>query len=108
MDKYIFQAYADLEKEKRDIELQQKQMKEQILTQLRLINADTAKTEWGAFNIVKRKKWSYSDVVKELKTAVDNRIAEEQAKGLATYTEEDSVAFYPVKEINQETNEQNT
>ena len=101
MDKYIFQAYADLEKEKRVIELQQKQMKDEIIAGLHELGADTAKTEWGAFNIVKRKKWAYTEAVDALKEVMNDRIAEEQAKGLATFTEEEGITFYPVKKIDE-------
>jgi hypothetical protein len=51
----------------------------------------------GYFTIVPRKTWTFSQAVTDLEVALEELKAKEMAEGLASYTEETSVRFNPIK-----------
>ncbi|MCK9370228.1 hypothetical protein M0R04_10010 [Candidatus Dojkabacteria bacterium] len=47
----------------------------------------------GVFTLSKRKTWTYSPVVKAMDESLKKQKSEEQASGMAEYTEKDTLIF---------------
>lgn len=102
MTKELFKQYAELELQKRKIEEEQIILKQRLLDEMHNEKADEVKTEKGSFIIMKRKIWQYTIRVEELIETLKRTKAEEEAKGTATFETKETMAFYPIKKINNE------
>lgn len=97
MNKETMELYAQLEAQKREIKEQQSKIKEDALVFLKESGADKIESDFGAFKVVARKSWTYSDTVKELESKVKSTKKAEEESGAATAEVEESLTFYPVK-----------
>ena len=99
MNKQILLRYADLERQRREIEIQQASLKESIIVDLSAAEIEKAVVkEIGTFTLVKRKTWKYSKEIAHLQEELAEAQQEEQRLGTATFEEKTTVAFYPNKE----------
>ena len=99
MNKSILLQYADLERQRRDIEAQQSALKETIIADLQAAELEKAVVqEAGVFTLVKRKLWKYSREVFHLQEVLEELQDDERHDGRATFEEKVTVAFYPNKE----------
>lgn len=97
MNKETMELYAQLESQKREIEERQAKIKEEALSFLKESGADKIESDFGAFKIVARKTWSYSDTVKELEIELKTEKKNEEEKGIAKAEVKESLTFYPAK-----------
>ena len=99
MNKDILLQYADLERQRRDIEAQQSELRPAILEDLVAAGVEKADVkDAGVFTLVKRKTWTYSKEVLHLQEELAEAQQDEQRVGAATFEEKMTVAFYPKKE----------
>ena len=99
MNKKILLQYADLERQRRDIEAQQASLKETIISDLQAAEIEKAVVqEVGVFTLVKRKFWKYSKEVLSLTEELKELQNDEQRDGRAEFEEKVGVYFYPNRE----------
>ena len=99
MNKENLQQYAHLERQRREIEILQAEMRECILEELVAEGKEKAVLRGeGAFTLFRRKTWKYSVGVDIARDQLEERRHDEQKDGTATYEEKVTLAFYPNKE----------
>gem|GEM_PF-6545019 len=77
IDTEIFAEYAELERDKKAIEMQQKNLKEQMDTQLKAKNIDHFKLDGvGMFYYTKRQTWEYDETIKAKEAAIQTQMQE--------------------------------
>lgn len=71
----IFQKYADLEREKKEIEAKQKFLKKEIDEEMQSKKVDNFKIDWvWTFFYTARKKWDYSEEIKNKESEVQEEM----------------------------------
>ena len=99
MNKQNLLQYADLERQRREIESQQGELRKAIIEDLQSAGVEKADVkDTGVFTLVKRKTWKYSKEVLHLQEELAEAQQDEQRVGAATFEEKMTVAFYPKKE----------
>lgn len=93
MDKDTFQQYAKIKKQIKELTQQAKELEPELTESMLEAGADKVKTEFGSFTIVVRKKYEYSDKVKELESSVKELKKVEEQSGIAEATESKSLMF---------------
>ncbi|MFA6476642.1 MAG: hypothetical protein WCV68_04570 [Candidatus Paceibacterota bacterium] len=98
MTKENFVRYAELKTQVAAAEAEMDLLKAKLLDDLASVEDKPVELESvGVFSITKRKNWKYTEIYDGLKVQLKEREKEEQAKGLATFTEDRNVMFRPVK-----------
>lgn len=71
----IFEEYANLEKEKKEIDEKQKKLKVKIDEEMKSKKVDNFKLDWiGTFFYTARKKWDYSEEIKNKESEVQEEM----------------------------------
>ena len=97
MNKKIFEQYAQLEQQRRAIEVVQKDLKAKMLDEMDSLNVDAVNIDLGSFNVVKRKEWTYSNKVIAQEEMLKIMKADEEADGSAEFEETKGIRFNPKK-----------
>ncbi len=89
MNQEVFSRYAQIKKQIAELEDQLDELKPEITVELKILPDSVAKLPFGVFNLQRRAKWTYSDVVGQLDQQLKARQKEEQEDGIASaeYTE---------------------
>lgn len=92
-----YQRYAELEAQIKLLEEEKNTIKSKIMGSMIENSQEKLETEFGKFTITKLKKWEYP--VSVVNKEVDYKTAKSNAEldGTATYTENASIRFTPVK-----------
>lgn len=98
MNKSNLKSYAQLKSEAKRIDFALKELAPLILKEMAEADLDKVPTSLGNFSVKKMKKWTYSEKVEEIKLALDERKADEEATGTATFTEMPILEFRENKE----------
>lgn len=77
------EKYEALELHIRDLKAQQDALKDAVLSEV-VEDGGSIKTDDGAFSLIKRKAWTYSDAVKEKREILKSLEKLEQLDGTAT------------------------
>jgi hypothetical protein len=93
----IFEQYALLKAKMTELENQEDALRVKILEQMVEKGEEKVETAMGSFKKATLKKWSYTDKVAELEEDFKARKALEQSTGDATFVEQPSLRFTPVK-----------
>jgi len=94
----LLTQYAEINAQKKAIEQQLAELRDQISEQL---PEDGARIDAGTFSWSKRKTWTYSPTVKALEGKLKDTKKKEEKSGKATFEETTSLRFTPKKEDNE-------
>jgi hypothetical protein len=92
----IFEQYALLKSKITELETKEEELRTKLLEELEGIK-EPVKTAMGSFKVVPLKRWTYTPKVAELEEDFKARKALEQSTGDATFVEQPSLRFTPVK-----------
>lgn len=93
----IYEEYALIESKLAELESQKEGLRTKILEKMIEDGQEKVETSIGSFKKATLKKWSYSDKVAELEEEFRAQKAKEQSTGEATFVEQPSLRFTPVK-----------
>ena len=93
MEKTIFEELANLELQKKQIELQIEETRSKVVEEMEKTKADKVETNYGKFFFTIRKIWKYSESVKNASDNLKNLQTKEQENGTATFEEKKSLTF---------------
>lgn len=93
----LYEEYALLKSKMTELENQEAELRTKILEQMVENGLEKMETAIGSFKKATLKKWTYTDKVAELEEEFKARKALEQSTGEATYEEQPSLRFTPVK-----------
>lgn len=93
----LYEKYAVLDAKMKAIKAEKDIINAEIVEDILSRGEDKAETAVGKFKIIPLKKWVYTDKVAELEEAYKARKAQEESTGDATYVEEPSLRFSPIK-----------
>ena len=97
MDINIYDKYAVINAEIKELTTQKDKIKELILSEMESNGEKKTVKAVGNFAISKLKTWTYTPRVAELNEEFNAQKATEQSNGEATFVEKDSLRFNPVK-----------
>ncbi len=89
MNQELFARYAQIKKQIVELEDQLEEIKPEVTAELKALPDSTVKLPFGVFNLQRRAKWTYSQVVGQIEQQLKTQQKEEQKDGTATaeYTE---------------------
>lgn len=93
----IFEEYALLKAKLAELENQEDALRVKILEQMVENGLEKMETAMGSFKKATLKKWTYTDKVAELEEEFKAQKAKEQSTGDATFVEQNSLRFTPIK-----------
>lgn len=93
----LYESYALLKAKMTELENQEAELRTKILEQMVEKREEKVETAMGSFKKATLKKWTYSPKVAELEEEFKAQKAKEQETGDATYVEQPSLRFTPVK-----------
>ena len=93
----IYYEYALLKTKMTELEAKEAELRTKILEEMVEKGEEKIETSIGSFKKATLKKWSYTDKVAELEEDFKARKALEQSTGDATFVEQPSLRFTPVK-----------
>ncbi len=93
----IFEEYALLKAKIAELENQEDALRVKILEQMVENGLEKMETAMGSFKKATLKKWTYTDKVTELNEEYKAEKAKEESNGDATFVEQPSLRFTPVK-----------
>jgi len=93
MNKELFKQYADVKNEIKRLSDIAKGIELQVREEMIKEDKTKAEAEFGTFSLVTRKKYTYTDKVKEAEKSVKEMKKEEEKSGLATVEESQSITF---------------
>ena len=93
----LYQEYALLEAELKEIESKKEQLRVHILKDMIKKGAEKIETDMGSFTVTKLKTWKYPVKVEAIKSEYEAEKARAQSNGDATYTEKESLRFTNIK-----------
>lgn len=96
MNKQLFEQYAKLKEVERSTEEQMNALKPLILEELKAVEDVPIDLNGSVFSIMKRKKWAYSATLIEQEQLLKDNKDNEQANGIATFTEDRVLLFKKV------------
>lgn len=97
----LLRRAAEIKLQIKSLTEEYKENEEAIIQAVEELNPDTLKVDvgdMGRFSISQTKEWEYSDKVIDLTAELKELKAEEEATGVATYTEKPSIRFTGRKE----------
>ena len=83
--KELFQQYAQMQIQKREIESRMEQIKPALIEEILKEEADKIELEEGSFIIMKRKVLEYTEAVQYIADQLKEKKREEEAKGIALF-----------------------
>jgi len=93
----LYEQYALLKSKMTELENKEAELRTQILEEMVAKGEEKIETSIGSFKKATLKKWSYTDKVAELEEDFKARKALEQSTGEATYIEQSSLRYTPIK-----------
>jgi hypothetical protein len=93
----LYEEYALVKAKMTELENQEDALRVKILEQMVEKGEEKVETAMGSFKKATLKKWTYTDKVAELEEDFKARKALEQSTGDATYIEQPSLRFTPIK-----------
>lgn len=93
MNTKLFKQYETTELKYKALEAERKELKEQIMQELKKAKLEKVESEYGKFTIASRPVYTYSDKVTELLEKVKIVKIKEEQKGIATNTPTEYVLF---------------
>lgn len=93
MNKEQLKEYADLKIQEKAITARMKELGPLVLADILEAGFDKVPTDYGNFNIKKRKTWKYTDEVDNLVDRLKILQESEQATGAATFVEVSQLEF---------------
>jgi phage shock protein A len=93
----VYEQYALLKSKMTELENKEAELRTQILEEMVKKGEEKVETAMGSFKKATLKKWTYTDKVAELEEDFRARKALEQSTGDATFVEQPSLRFTPVK-----------
>ena len=93
MNKELLIEYGNLKIEEKKIAARISELNGQVLENILQSGADKVETDIGAFSIITRKKWTYSDRYENKKEELNLMKTEEEADGTAEFEETSSLMF---------------
>jgi hypothetical protein len=93
----LYEEYALVKAKMTELENQEDALRTKILEQMVENREEKVETAMGSFKKATLKKWTYTEKVAELKEEFEARKALEQSTGDATYEEQPSLRFTPIK-----------
>lgn len=99
MNENLLKKYAEIKRSKKELEEEEKLLKEQIEGAMEYEGKDREETAYGTFTLAHRTYWTYTDKVKDLEEKVKIKKVEEEEKGIAQPKEK---AYLVFKEANNE------
>lgn len=97
MNQSLMAEYAQICADLKNLEEKKMNIGADILAHLQEQNVDTYSFDLGAFSIVTRKTYEYSEAVKALKETMETAKKHEEEAGIAEVKETRSLRFLPVK-----------
>lgn len=100
-NKELLERAAEIKIKIKALTEEYKENEEQIINAVLELNPDDRKVDvgdMGRFSVSMRKEWEYSDKVVDLTAELKELKAEEEATGIATYTESPSIKFTTKKD----------
>lgn len=98
MNESILERYSEIKRAKKELEEEEKALKQQIEEVMQEEGKDREDTSFGTFTMAHRTYWKYTDKVKDLEEKVKLKKVEEEEKGLATPNETVYLVFKEAKE----------
>jgi len=95
MNKKIFQKYAQIKNQIKELQLQAKEIEKSVLEEMKKAGAEIVKSDWGTFSIAKRRIWTYSPKVIDLSEKLRLLKKEEEEKGIASYKINENIVLRP-------------
>ena len=93
----LYEQYALLKSKMAELDIQEAGLRTQILEEMVDKGEEKVETAMGSFKKATLKKWTYTDKVAELEEEFKAQKAKEQSTGDATFVEQPSLRFTPVK-----------
>ena len=91
--KKIYQEYADLKTEEKDLKLRMQAVNQLIVEDMEAKGQDKLETPFGRFTVKQLSTWKYSDAVDAVKAKLVNLQEKEQKTGVAKETVKPSLTF---------------
>jgi hypothetical protein len=98
MPQSLYQSYADVELQIKELTKVRESYREEILKGMLADGNDKLQNEVGSFTVSKLKKWTYPPEVETLGTQYKIAKIQSENEKTATYTEEPSLRFTLAKE----------
>ncbi len=98
MDKKLYQSYAILDSDIKELEAKKDELKAKILAEMLVEKADQVKIEKGMFSLVTRKTFKYTSKVEKEKAKLDELKKLEEESGAAKATVSQSIMFKAAKQ----------
>lgn len=86
MNKALYQTYAQLDEQRKRIEIQQTELKAEMAAEMEAElpeGKNGVDTEWGSFTLTSKKVYEFTKVVNDIEETLKKRKKEEIAKGVA-------------------------
>jgi hypothetical protein len=93
----IYYEYALLKTKMSELETKEAELRTKILEEMVEKGEEKIETSIGSFKKATLKKWTYSEKVAELNEEYKAQKAKEESSGDATFVEQPSLRFTPVK-----------
>lgn len=93
MTKELFEEYANLKEQEKEIEAKIDELKPKILSEMEAAETDKVETEQGNFTITKKKTWTFTEKVHAVELQLDSIKDQERADGSATFEEKPVLMF---------------
>jgi hypothetical protein len=93
----LMQQVAEIATARKDLEVQERAMKEALLEEMKKKGTEKEKNEYGSFTIKPYTKWHYSAAVVTLEEDLKIRKADEVEQGIASAEVTESLTFLPAK-----------
>lgn len=91
--KKIYQEYADLKAQEKDLKLKMQAVNQLIVEDMEAKGQDKLETPFGKFIVKQLSSWKYSDAVDNMKAKLVNLQEKEQKTGIAKETVKPSLIF---------------
>jgi len=97
MDNKLYEKYAVLDSQIKDLLKRKDELKSEILQEMVDTDAKAVDSAFGRFTVATLKTWTYTSKVEKLEEEYKNLKATEQSTGDATFEEKPSLRFVQYK-----------
>ena len=102
MNKEILQKYAKLKQREKEVKEAISELAPVILSDMEKEDADKVTSSFGTFSIEHRKEWRYTNVVDLAERKLKELQLNEQARGIAKFTQRSVLKYFSPKENGKE------
>ena len=93
MKEELFARYAQLKRQMAELDDEIEELKPKLAEELKTLPDSKLKTDFGAFSIQRKARWTYSEVAQQLESELKTRQKQEQQDGIATAEYSEFVQF---------------